>query len=106
MRTRPQFPLEWLFYLLVLPVVLVGLLFRSRLALGAGFIVVWMFISAFIIVGTLKGIRRRTKLRRYYAGQCLRCGYDLRGSPQRCPECGEVPDKGQAAYLGPNSKQI
>jgi hypothetical protein len=34
--------------------------------------------------------RRRAELR-MERGQCVRCGYDLRESPGRCPECGGEP---------------
>lgn len=42
-------------------------------------------LPAVRIAGLWRCRRSRARRRR---GLCQRCGYDLRGSPERCPECG------------------
>ncbi|HZL36182.1 MAG TPA: hypothetical protein VFC78_12770, partial [Tepidisphaeraceae bacterium] len=44
----------------------------------------WMFIGLTAYVN----YERARQKRRKEAGLCLRCGYDLRASADRCPECG------------------
>jgi hypothetical protein len=45
----------------------------------------WFLAAVSAVAPALWLIRRR---RRILAGHCQACGYDLRETPQRCPECG------------------
>ena len=54
----------------------------------AFFVCIFAILAAFLVRQALQ--RKKLKLRKQL-GQCLVCGYDLRASPDRCPECGTVP---------------
>jgi hypothetical protein len=51
----------------------------------------WWLISAIVVAfspGILLARRRAWRRRR---GLCMKCGYDVRATPKRCPECGTMP---------------
>ena len=48
----------------------------------------WFFLLVASILPLLAFRHHRRQRRRLKKGLCLVCGYDLRSSPDRCPECG------------------
>src|SRR2546421_2653500 len=55
----------------------------------------WVLFVASAIVPALYGVRWWRKRSRYAEGRCQKCGYDLRASSERCPECGAVAVEGE-----------
>ena len=52
----------------------------------------WWIAAPGLIPLTTYALARRRRRRRAMAGRCLVCGYDLRATPDRCPECGKMVD--------------
>src|SRR5262249_769638 len=65
------------YQLIAMPLIPQRVHFAARVALYG--------LVAFGLVTLIRGIRR---WRRRKPGLCKKCGYDLRGSAERCPECG------------------
>ena len=51
----------------------------------------WLVAAATTVLPALRARRRLRERSRRRSGLCAVCGYDLRATPGRCPECGAVP---------------
>jgi hypothetical protein len=50
---------------------------------------IWCVLFAALMYHAALPLRRAARIGR---GLCGRCGYDVRASPAKCPECGQTPD--------------
>jgi hypothetical protein len=55
----------------------------------------WAVALATLALPAAWSIARLRRLRQHRAGCCAICGYDLRSTPNRCPECGTMVGRDQ-----------
>ena len=48
----------------------------------------WLLSIVLTTILMLRRFRRQERRRRYVLKKCMECGYDLRATPDSCPECG------------------
>jgi hypothetical protein len=67
-----------------------GSAYKTNLWIGGA--PAWSLVAAFAVLPAIAAFRQvgavRRRRRRSSLGLCPACGYDLRASPERCPECG------------------
>jgi hypothetical protein len=61
----------------------------------------WFLFLATLALPAVVIVQRRRRSTRTSRSLCLQCGYDLRASPDRCPECGTPASNPQSAPAPP-----
>ena len=72
--------------------------FASGSVVGSVALAVWLIALPFWLPAQIRAQRRE---KREQLGMCPQCGYDLRATPDRCPECGAVSTAQDARLPGP-----
>jgi hypothetical protein len=49
-----------------------------------------------LVMGVIPLMWLKNRFARKLPGQCAVCGYDLRATPEQCPECGTIPKQAEA----------
>ena len=65
----------------------------------------WALMLLALALPAWQAVRRRAAARRARANGCAVCGYDLRATPDRCPECGTVPGGTTGGRVKPEGGQ-
>jgi hypothetical protein len=63
----------------------------SEFGFAAAGVPLWLPTALCLALPSLLLFGRLSRLRRERLGLCVSCGYDVRSTPDRCPECGAVP---------------
>jgi hypothetical protein len=81
------------------PIAIDGSLLRLRVPIWS----ILLVLSILPLRTAILSWRRRRRERMREAGLCVRCGYDLRASSGRCPECATAIDADSHNQIAPIS---